>query len=247
MLQFYEKKGRKIYAVFIITIILIFTFLLFTHKYVSVKKQIDDYKNMYIPFEETAFAQEDDHKAQIDHIEGDVEVRDEVGAEWFSASKSRILQKGNEIRTLNNSRAIMTFDDGSSVRLDENTHITLDHNSAKTFITVNGGSVFGAFSQNAQRDHIVYVGEYVVTARNTSFSVQKGYEDLGVIVFEDVVEIKDNAGIKIDDIVHGNKAIVQDRQVKKSPIEQEDLEESFIAWNTDLAKENEKNSDGDMD
>lgn len=247
MLELYEKKGRKIYIVIIIAVILFLTFLLFLQQYMSINSNIAKMKELEEITPQPAVLQDDSYNGQVEYIEGSVEVRDSASAGWFSVQKSQIVKGGNEIRTLSDARAIVTFEDGSSVRLDENTHIVFSNANSNIHITMDGGEVYNKVAKDDTRVYAVRAGDYTVTALGTEFGVEDDEESVDVMVVESAVDVKDKDGNVLDQIDEGNKAEIQSDSVEKKAIEKKDLEEEFIAWNRekDKKKDDDKKKDED--
>ena len=168
-------------------------------------------------------------------------MRDTVDSGWFDADKSRIVKTGAEIRTLNDSRAIITIDNGSSVRLDENTHIIFNDIGPDVMIAIKSGSIYNKVAKNKERQYVVHTGDYTVTALGTEFGVKRGYDSVGVMVTKSAIDFARFGGEKIDEVQEGNKIIVQDDAIIKNEIMQEDLDDGFIAWNLDGKTEEDEN------
>lgn len=169
---------------------------------------------------------------QIDYIEGNVEVRDGVHAGWFAAAKSGLLTKGKEMRTLSRSRAIVTFEDGSIVRLDENTHIVLEENVDDVKIAVLQGEIFNSVTKDDVRAYVVQTAHYAITALGTEFGVTETAESTSVIVLESAINVQNENGVSIDQIEEGNMAKIVDDRVEKSTVKDADRADEFIAWST---------------
>jgi len=135
-----------------------------------------------------------------------------------------------------NFRAIITFEDGSAVRLDENTTIAFDGRDEKIALNMNHGFVYNKVAKNDKREYFVVTGDYTVMALGTEFSVENENGDINVIVVESVVEIKDKNDKSLEKIEGGNKATVKSGKIERIKIEDVDLENEFVAWN--IAKSN---------
>jgi hypothetical protein len=85
--------------------------------------------------------------ARFSYISGDVTWRDGTEGDWSSAARNLPLRQGAQIWVSEGGRAELQFDDGSRLRLDSNTLITLqtlysDAQGEFTEITLNDGQAF---------------------------------------------------------------------------------------------------------
>lgn len=178
----------------------------------------------------------DEHKGQLEYREGEVEIkRGDKG--WVQLSKGNILNSGNEIRTLNESRAIVTFEDGSVLRLDENTSIKIQSTENKIEIVLSKGSIFNKVSKSETRKYSVQSGEYKIIALGTEFSVEKESEsEVKVLVVESEVEIQNKDGSVLEKVETGKKVEINKKEINKKIITKEEKEEKFIAWNIEKNK-----------
>lgn len=84
--------------------------------------------------------------ARFSYLSGNVTWRNGTDTDWSAAVRNMPLHQGAQIWTADNSRVEIQFDDGSRVRLDQNTLITLqtlysDNQGEFTEITLNDGEV----------------------------------------------------------------------------------------------------------
>ncbi len=249
MLEFYEKKGHKIFIWIMIGLIVATTFMVIFGEFVAFNR---DMARMDVIVAQTnkmiaqsAKKQKVSYDGQVEYIEGDVEKRSGANDGWFSAQKSDIIKSGDEVRTLVNSRAIITFEDGSAVRLDENTQIVFDGQNENITVGMDKGFVYNKVAKNDARVYMVKTGDYEVKALGTEFSVENENESIEVMVIESAVDVVDVDNNKTQKIEEGNKASVTGDAITKEEITQKDLEDDFIVWNTqtenkDVVKEDKK-------
>lgn len=250
MLEFYEKKGHKIFIVIMIGLVVVTTFMVILGEFIAFNR---DMAHMNAIVTQTnkmvaknAQKQKVSYDGQIEYVEGDVEKRTKKDGGWFTAEKSDIIKSGDEIRTLVSSRAIITFEDGSAVRLDENTQIIFDGQSENITVGMDKGFVYNKVAKNDTRVYVVKTGDYEIKALGTEFSVENENESVEVMVIESAVDVGDVESDKMQKIEEGNKASVTDDTITEEKITQTDLEDDFIVWNTqtenkDVVKEDENN------
>ncbi len=63
--------------------------------------------------------------AIITHLQGTVNIRKSGELEWIKAEQNVRLEKGDTIRTLSNSQAFITFEDGSKMQLHPNSYMEI--------------------------------------------------------------------------------------------------------------------------
>ncbi len=236
MLDFYENKGRKIFVTILIVFVVGFSIALIASEFISFKKDVSQMETVAeqanVP--DVKVAKNITYNGQIEYVKGSVEKRSGKDTGWFSASKSDIVKTGDEVRTLSDSRAIITFEDGSAVRLDENTTIVFDGRNENIAITMNNGFVYNKVAKNDKRKYFVKTGDYIVTALGTEFGVENNGDDIDVMVVESIVSIKGVNGEEVfDNIEEGNKANIKGDEIVKTEIMQKDFDDEFIAWSTD--------------
>lgn len=219
------------FLIFMIVSILLFTAAFFAGRFYTLRNVAQNTNTQII----STIAEEPVKTTiggQIDYIEGTVEMRDNASAGWFAATKSGLFAKDNELRTLSRSRAIVTFEDGSTVRLNENTHIIFAENIQDVKIDIEGGEVFNSVAKNEQRNYIVQTDKYAIKALGTEFGVTKNDDATSVLVIESSVEVQNDEGTAIDRVEEGNKAKVINDRVEKAVIADTDLTDDFVVWST---------------
>lgn len=110
---------------------------------------------------------------------------------WQPATTDSQLKEGDSIKTGEDGRAVLALDDGSAVRLDANTTVTLESLLADA-VTVNqvGGSVYSRVVPS-DRSYVVKIDETTYKALGTAFMTHKNTTNTGVQVFQSSVESSD--------------------------------------------------------
>lgn len=179
------------------------------------------------------------YKGQIEYIEGDVEKRtNNIG--WELVEKGEIIENGDEVRALNESRTVITFEDGSILRLDENTSIRIESSKNKIAIILDKGTVFNNVSKSDKREYLVSSDDFQIIALGTEFLVEKEINSsTKVMVLESEVEVRDSNGDVIEKIETGKKLVINNKEVEKTDISTDDKKDDFIAWNISYNNDNE--------
>ena len=171
------------------------------------------------------------HQGQIEYLEGQVEKRESAELGWLPAEKSTLIKQGNDIRTLNDSRAVITFEDGSILRMDANTEVSYQPQENKMEVILKKGTVFNKVAKSETRTYTVAAGEFKVVALGTAFSVkQENDNNTSVMVLESEVQVTDKDTKEIEKIKTGEKAKLEKESIKQEDVKKEDTEDKFIAW-----------------
>ena len=141
------------------------------------------------------------------------------------------LKEGDSVSTGADSRAVLTFDDGSALRLDQHTKVTLVSLSADNLrITQDTGTAYSRLVKS-ERSYAVTVDGTTYTAQGTAFATTSG-QDKGVQVYESAVKVDGLA----DAVTEGKQYYKQhhDSNIagKVTAIDLDTLgKDSFAAWN----------------
>ncbi len=110
---------------------------------------------------------------------------------WQPATTDSQPKEGDSIRTGADGRAVLALDDGSAVRLDANTIVTLESLLANAvMINQTGGSVYSRVVPS-DRSYVVKIDETTYKALGTAFMTHKNTTNTGVQVFQSSVESSD--------------------------------------------------------
>lgn len=172
--------------------------------------------------------------------EGSVGRRKDDGS-WEELKKGASVKEGDVIRSGYKSRAVIELDDGSALRLDQNSELAL---------TAVGSEVIMISQNNGRVYHRVHPGKIVynvkslntvATALGTSFTVNTDtkQQKTEVAVFENKVALTTTAESSAKtEIKQGEVAVVgNDQKVALAEIPQQKIKEDFIKWNQSLDKE----------
>ena len=141
-------------------------------------------------------------------------------------------------KTLGTSKAIINFDDGSIVRLDEFSRIILDGEKGKTIIVQTDGNSYHRVAKNEKRTYEVELSgiegmpNTKIESLGTAFWVEKIGTELSVGVLESKVKYSEEGGSSLD-VEEGQKLTIKEKVQNKEEIATEDLTKSFIRWNID--------------
>ncbi len=177
--------------------------------------------------------------AKLTYIEGVVEHRDQNG-EWATATKDSALVSGSGVRTTGASgRAIVTFDDGSIVRLDANTEIGFEQITlSRITIEQESGYIYSRVTESASRKYEVITENAQFQAVGTAFRTAATGDEESVEVFHSSVkDTTNNKTAKEGEKLIAKSNVNPDKDGTIEPIDIEKIkEETFITWNRDEDK-----------
>ncbi|PID32134.1 hypothetical protein CR970_01995 [Candidatus Saccharibacteria bacterium] len=175
--------------------------------------------------------------AALTYAEGTVERSS--GDTWDSAEEGATLGEGDELRTGQDSRAIITLDDGSAIRLNQNSKVTLDTLLSDSVIVINNeGAVYTRVVTAEDRMFDVKVADTSYTALGTAYMTTNTADKKGVEVFHSQVKTGDKTvkeGQGLYKIVNGEKA---NEVVSLDP--EKLRQNTFITWNKAQDEKNDE-------
>ena len=180
--------------------------------------------------------------AAITAVEGTVEY--DTGSGWVAVEQGVNLNESDSLRTLENSRAIITLDDGSAIRLDSNSTVTMTKLTVDEVTVDNdGGQVYTRIAPSETRKFYVYIDDQPFMALGTAYRTTNITDEQGVEVYQSTVKTMDAQEQEIN-VAEGEAFFVKSKiaeQVDKiSKLDIEKLkDDDFLKWNKSL-DENEK-------
>jgi len=145
-----------------------------------------------------------------------------------------ILKENDEIETEENSRLVFEIDDGSIIRVAENSKIKLtEMKSDKILIEEEKGVVFSRVNKDKNHQYIVQAGEVTVESMGTVFSVENE-DDVKVKVFESEVKVKDQHDKEIT--VEEEKQWQEGEDVAGEMDTSEVSDNEFLSWSLEEEK-----------
>ena len=171
--------------------------------------------------------------AQLSMVSGAVEYKPANG-KWTRAELNTTLQEGDSVEVRGEGKAIISIDDGSAIRLGNNSSVTLKKLSNEIQITNDKGTVYTRVVK-ADRPFTVLARSVAYQSLGTAFETINTEENQGVKVYESKVKIV-ASGEKEVLVNTGEKYYVVNKANKKiektiSKLEAAELKEKFTAWN----------------
>jgi len=178
---------------------------------------------------------------EIIFTQGTVE-RGRPDGDWQRVNEGTSLEEGDSVEVMDNGKAIVKLDDGSVVRLNENSSLTLTSLDPNHIIITNNKGELYSRVVKLDRTFQVQAGKVTYESMGTAYKTIKTEKENGVEVYESKVKVI-NGTIDVE-VEEGNKyydAKTGDFDSVRVvlPITEADLEDDFTAWNlekdTDIA------------
>lgn len=172
---------------------------------------------------------------EIAFMEGAVEVKTS-GGEWTRASANTALKAGDSVEVVGDGKAIINLDDGSAIRLNANSGVTLTSLSADHYIITNDkGQVYTRVVKSGRIFEVASAGA-IYQSVGTAYKTVNEEKLKGVEVYESKVKII-GATEKEILVEQGNKYYVLNTANKKAEktfvkiTSAEVSKDEFLSWN----------------
>lgn len=174
--------------------------------------------------------------ANIAFTQGNVEYKKEDGG-WYTATSEISLAEGDSVRILKEGKAIINLDDGSAIRLDSDSAITLSSLNPKSIqISNDSGEVYTRVAK-ADRTFSVLVDGTEFQSMGTAYSTINNEDKKGVRVYQSKVKVSKTNSTESIVVEEGNKYFTKvdankdlENKVLKSSSE-EIKNDKFAKWN----------------
>ncbi len=183
--------------------------------------------------------------AQLVFQEGEVFVKKYSGEEWEKAETDTRLTKLDEVKTMEGSRAIISFENGDIVRMDEYSRIILSEEKGGTLIVQTDGATYHRIVKSEEKKYQVeFTGiegaaKTRIESMGTAFWVKKTGTELSIGVLEGKIRYLDEEKETSLEVEESQKISVAENKEEKKEIDMDDLKNDFIAWNIEQDKKKE--------
>ncbi len=184
--------------------------------------------------------------AHLSVADGEVEIWN--GSDWEAIAVGTTVAGQSQIRTGEASKAVLEFDEGSALRLDENTHVILEEvNNKNISVAQIAGETYSRVNKTSGLTYKVKSGDAETTALGTAFGVaaeksnwvKKGEKKVIVKVVESKVKVKivKNDETLEKEVSEGEELVVDmtkpiEEVAKKIPLPKEETaQDGFYVWN----------------
>jgi FecR protein len=172
---------------------------------------------------------------EIAFVEGAVEVK-KAGGEWTRASANTVLAQGDSVEVVGTGKAIINLDDGSAIRLNKDSGVTLTSLAGDHYIITNDkGQVYTRVVKSNRIFEVASAGATYQSV-GTAYKTVNEEKLKGVEVYESKVKIL-GASDKEILVEQGNKYYVLNTANKKAEktfvkiTSAEIKKDEFLTWN----------------
>jgi len=172
---------------------------------------------------------------EVVYVDGSVEYRHK-GGDWKRVLTGEGLSEGDSVETFDNARAIINLDDGSVLRLNENSAITLTSlDPTHIVISNDSGEVYSRVVKSSRVFEVI-AGDIVYESLGTAYKTKYTDKKEGVEVYHSKVKVTKEGQETIVD--EGKKLYLKDTnnpEEEKTVLDlgEDILEDTFIKWNQD--------------
>lgn len=177
-------------------------------------------------------------KAQVTYLTGTA-WRMENGRK-VQLLEEDVVNEGTTVVTDATTRIVFEFDDGSIIRLGDNTTITLSQlSSSQILLDENKGILYARVNKDENHKFTVKAGKYTIDSLGTAFSVENDAE-VKVKVFDSKVKVSDSTNATAETEVKANQQWQETEKTVKELATAEISGDKFLAWNTEKDKDEDK-------
>ncbi|MBD3363489.1 hypothetical protein GF362_07275 [Candidatus Dojkabacteria bacterium] len=176
---------------------------------------------------------------EIIYVEGNVEYQTPEGG-WYEAEEYTSLAEGSAVRVLDQGKAIINLDDGSVLRLNSDSQISLDSMDPNSIEINNHKGIVYSRIVESERKFVVNVAGRQIESLGTSYKTINIDEKKGVRVYQNKVKVHNQEGEEEAIVKEGNKYYFEhntnpDATDKVLEMTVEEIKrDDFILWNKEL-------------
>lgn len=182
--------------------------------------------------------------AEIVYSEGTVEYKIDEG--WYPVEGTVALSEGASVRTLGEARTIINLDDGSAIRLNYNSEITLSSLDPNDIdVALGGGSVYTRVAK-LDREFEVVTENARYLSLGTAYKTTTRTDFESVSVYESKVQVDDGEDKKVIEQgkAYNLKAKKEENVDLLYPLTNDQInKDSFALWNRDYDVQHVENDD----
>ncbi|GEM_PF-1518747 len=194
----------------------------------------------------SVYAEEKSFEGSFTRIVGEVKIKNASSTEWVSAEENMLVSRGDRIKTETGSEAEITFDEGTIIRLEPESSITINESILeektqlkKLVVKVNNGRVLSnleKFTHPKSKFEIQGPGGIVAAVRGTEFVFEVSKDEtVEVAVFGGMVGVK-NEKISAEKEIFVSEEKETVVKPDKEPLEPRNLTEKFLKYRAEKIK-----------
>ena len=165
----------------------------------------------------------------VAYYEGDLEKGNSEGG-WNDANDEVVINEGDSLRVAGEGRAVLNFDDGSSIRLNSDSAVSFLSLDPQNIVVANDSGDVYARVINLDREFSVTSGDITYQSLGTAYNTVNKSDLKGVEVYHSKVSVKVKGEEKVK-VEEGNKYYFKSKNA--------DEQEKVVALSSDVAEKNE--------
>ncbi|MBU0531726.1 FecR family protein [Patescibacteria group bacterium] len=179
--------------------------------------------------------------ATLSYVEGSVEYQTGDGV-WMRAESYTNLSEGDSVETLAGGRAIINLDDGSAIRLDSETTVTLESLNPNNIVIDNEGGEVYARVAKADRFFAVVLDDVWYEAVGTAYKTILNDKENGVEVYESSIKMscsdQDDVMVEEGYKYYQKNDLDQEQEAVRLELGEEEMAaDEFLVWNKEKDSE----------
>lgn len=173
------------------------------------------------------------YRAEVSLVSGNVEKSEKAG-QWVELKNNDSVKQGVLVRVNGVGKAVITLDDGSAIRIGDNSRIRLSSLDPKNIEIINEQGEVYTRVVKADRSFVVKVGDESYRSLGTAYKTTNLDSEKGVYVYESTVkalskDIEITAGKKYFEDNASKDLIAKVVDISSDDIKKDD----FVQWNKD--------------
>jgi len=172
------------------------------------------------------------YSAEVSLVSGNVEKSSTTGS-WVELKNSESIKQGDLVRINGVGKAVITLDDGSAIRLSDNSRIKLASLDPKNIQIINEKGEIYTRVVKADRPFIVKVDDESYKAMGTAYKTVNLDKEKGVFVYESKVQaVVQNIEIAAGKKYYKNNTVNGSLAGKVTDISTDEVsKDTFVQWN----------------
>lgn len=194
----------------------------------------------------SVYGEEKSFEGSFTRLVGEVKIKKASSAKWVNAEENMPVYRGDRIKTETGSEAEITFDEGTIIRLEPESSITINEstleeksNLRKLVVKVNNGRVLSnleKFIHPNSKFEMQGPGGIVAAVRGTEFVFEVSKDEtVEIAVFGGMVGVK-NEKISAEKEILVSKEKETIVKPDKEPLEPRNLTEKFLKYRAEKIK-----------
>ncbi|MFC1644888.1 FecR domain-containing protein [Patescibacteria group bacterium] len=168
------------------------------------------------------------YQNKIVHISGSAQRKSIEGSDWNALDVEDDVSNDDEIRTMGNSRLIISFENGIILRLDHTTQVKFNIDSQRIELELGAGRI-SVKSNMYGAMYKLNLGKYNIVESSGAFSAERVGDVYRVVVMGEEVRVLNSSEEVVEYMISGERLKIENDKLEKKLITNLDLND-FIYW-----------------